>query len=134
MKWFLIKKEKKIKIKKPELAINGLEIELKKQLIIIYPQDVIDRLLLKMIEEDLDKLIRKIINHLTNDEESADETALLLDELARQRSVYREYDHKLSKKAIMKYMKKIRFVAFELKQRLVSYTYEAPKQTKGRGR
>ena len=131
MKWVLKKSKKKRKTKNHEPAQNVLELELKKQLIDVYSQNIIDFLLLQMIDKDLNQLVFKILNYLASGEDDADNAALLLDELARQRSVYREYDKKMSLRATEVYMKKVRFAALELKKRSMIYnTYKS----KGRSR
>jgi len=132
MKWILKKSKKKRKTKNQEIAKNILEVQLKKQNIDIYQQKMIDYLLLKMINRDLDKLINKIVYYLASEDNDDEETALLFDELAKLRGIYREYDKKMSEEATLSYMKKVRFAAFELKKRILSY--EAPKVAKGRGR
>ena len=131
MKWILTKKKKKIKIKATEIFSKNLEFNLGKQVIIVYPEDLIDELLLNKINESLNQLIKQIIEHLSTDEEGEENTTLLLGELAKQRSIYQIYDEKLSKAAIMKYMKKIRLLAFELKKKLQTYKKE-PIKSKGR--
>jgi len=132
MKWVLKKSKKKRKTKNHEPVPNVLELELKKQLIDVYSQNIIDYLLLQMIDRDLNRLVFKILDYLSSGDDDPDEAALLLDELARQRGVYREYDKKMSSKATEMYMKKVRFAALELKKR--SLRYNNTYKSKGRSR
>ena len=124
MKWSLTKTKKKIKIKNISPPTNSLEHKINKQLIIISNGELIDKLLLKNLEPELNNLIKRILEYLTEEEDDADEAILLFDELARLRSIFNEQEEKLSKSVVTNYMKKIRFVAFELKKRLIRYKLE----------
>ena len=132
MKYKLTKTKKKNKAKNTHDALNNLERKIKKQKICIKSQTIIDHLLLKEFKVELDKKLVKILEYLSDEEDNADETLLLFDELARLRSILYE-DQRLSKEITMKYMKKIRLIAYELKKRLISYKTEQTK-TKERSR
>jgi len=124
MKWSLNKSKKKTKAKNTYPSLDNLEFKIKNQMLVIHHQELIDNLLLKQINANLDELIKRILEYLADEDDNADETMLLFDELARLRSVFAKYDQQLSKEAKLNYMKKIRFVAFELKKRLIGYKLE----------
>lgn len=122
--YYLIK-NKKNKLINRELSENYLELELNKKIIILNDQKLIDQLYLNKIIPKLEKLARKILLYLNTEEDDENETSLLYDELAKQRSIIlKRYEKFLSNEAILLYMKNIRFLASELKKRLKTYNYE----------
>lgn len=130
MKFKLIKLEKKKRAKNQKLPTNEFEIQFNKQTITIYQQKLIDSLLLNKINPDLNKQLKQVFEYLASDEDNEEEGMLLFDELARLRGIAVEYDDKLSKKAQEKYMRKIRFAAFELKKQLMEYNMVRKKSPK----
>lgn len=122
---YLIRKEKKPKIIDAISTEATLELKLKRRTVTIKAQFLLDALLLKEINPDLDKLIEEILEHLATDEDDSTQTGLLYDELAKQRSmILNKYEKRLSENAVQTYMKKIRFAAFELRKRLMAYNYQ----------
>lgn len=122
--YYLIK-NKKSKLINREVSKNYLELELDKQKIILNNQKLIDQLYLNKIIPKLEKLAKKILLYLNTEDDDENETSLLYDELAKQRSIIlKRYEKLLSDEAILKYMKNIRFLASELKKRLLTYNYE----------
>ena len=121
MKWILTKNKKNRQPKEAELATNNYVMKLKKQEILVMNQGIIDAVLLEQINKSLARLLNEIINCLTDDEDDAEKAGLLYDELAKQRSIIlNNYEKHLSAAAIQTYMKKIRFVALELKKQLMA--------------
>lgn len=93
----------------------------------IYNTKLIDKLIYNDYGIKLDKLIKKIVFFLNNEETDDNNTSsLLLDELAHQRLILKEkYEMYLSIEAHSNYLKKIRFLANELKR--TRYLYEEAK-------
>jgi len=124
MNWQLIRRKKKQKAKKVKKTGNFIPVLIKKKELTIINQDLIDKLLLYEINKVLDRLLINILQYLSAEEDDAGKTALLFDELSKQRgNILNQYEEVMSKLAIEEYMKKIRFAAFELRKRLVSYEY-----------
>ena len=134
MSYILIKQANKFKhVKDLKLASNIWVYEDTKKSLLLMNQPLIDRIILPMINADLDLLIKQIITCLSEDDEDEGQISNLYDELAKQRSIIlNKYEKYLSKRAQEVYMKKIRFAAFELKKRLITYNY--PKTTIKRGK
>jgi len=125
MKYVLIKNKKRKSKARPVLVGPFLVIKNKKQTLNIYSQPLIDKLSLREINHDLEPLLRQILLYLASDEDDETQTGRYYDLLAKQRSnILNNYEKKLSKAAVEAYMQKIRFVAFELKKRLMSYQYQ----------
>ena len=131
MKFKLTKYKKKIKIKKLEPNTLSFECTINDLELSVVNEKIIDHLVLKDIEPELDDLMKRIIDYLEGDD-SEDEAALLLDELAHLRSVLSEVEKKLSKAVVVMQMKKIRFIAFELKKRLINYNNDKKRVKKAR--
>ena len=125
MKWKVVRRKKKIKTKNQDVALNSWLFKSKEKNLLINNQTLIDQLCLGIINEFLDELLTRIVNYLASEEDDAETTSLLYDELAKQRSfILQEYEAFLSPWAVQMYMKKLRFAAFELKKRLKSYNYQ----------
>lgn len=123
--YFLIRKKEKNKFINRELSNNYLELEINKITIILNNQRLIDELYLNKIMPKLDALAKEILLYLNSEDDDEDKTSLLYDELAKQRSIIlKRYEKFLSDEAVHKYMKNIRFLASELKKRLLTYNYE----------
>ena len=122
MELILIKVKKKKKPKKISKADLSLPVLIKKREIRLNNQYLIDKYLLNHINKELDKLLIRILEYLSSEEDDAGKTSLLFDELSKQRgNILNQYEESMSKLAIEEYMRKIRFAAFELKKRLISY-------------
>ena len=134
MSWILYRTEKKCKTKKREISTNTIEVEFKKHMLTVCNQNLIDYFLMKAINKSLDKMIMEILEYLSAGDDDEEQTGMYLDMLAKERGVLRAYDEKLSEKAILSYMTKIRFAAHELRKRAMACTYEQQEPSKGRGR
>lgn len=123
--YYLIKKKEKNLLINRELSKNYLKLEINKKTIILNNQKLIDELYLNKIMPKVDKIAKKILIYLKNEDDDQDQTSLLYDDLANLRSlILKKYEKCLSEEAILMYMKKIRFLASELKKRLKTYNYE----------
>ena len=132
MKFILIKTKKKQKMKNvvfTERFLFKLEESIKKREICIVDQRLIDRYCLYEINKKLDKLLNKILIHLSSEDADPGETTILFDTLARMRGqILNTQEELMTKDAIEEYMEKIRFAAFELKKRMMSYQYTPTEQ------
>lgn len=127
MKFILMEKEID-KIINVELSKNIYIIKIKKQEINLIYQELIDRILLKEVFKSLNKTLNNTLKYLTDEEDNEEETSKLYDELAKQRSIIlKKYEKYLSALAKEQYLKKIRFLALELKKRAISYNYSTEK-------
>ncbi|MDD4705864.1 MAG: hypothetical protein PHS24_01445 [Bacilli bacterium] len=123
--YYLIKKKEKNKLINRELSKNYLKLEINKKTIILNNQKLIDELYLNKIMPKIDQLANRILIYLNNEDDNQDQTSLLYDDLAKLRSlILKKYEKFLSEETIILYMKKIRFLASELKKRLKTYNYE----------
>lgn len=123
--YYLIKKKEKNILINSELSKNYLKLELNKKTIILNNQKLIDEFYLNKIMPKVDKIVKRILIYLNNEDDDQDQTSLLYDDLANLRSlILKKYEKCLSEEAILMYMKKIRFLASELKKRLKTYNYE----------
>ncbi len=93
----------------------GYETKVNKSNIIIYNQLIIDALIKKKLIPEYNKLVRKILIFL-NEDNSSEGASLLLDELARLYASYMtKYEKYLSKSEKEEFMKNIRLLSNELK-------------------
>lgn len=128
MKYFLVKESLRIRIKSLESNRNSYIIKLEKQEILINYQKLIDKILLKELFKGLNPTLNRILAYLTEEDDTSEATGKLYDDLAKQRSIIlKKYDKYLSDIAKEEYLKKIRFLALELKKRLKTYTYPEEK-------
>ena len=124
MKYILIKEDFITKIKNFDLSNSTYLIKISKKEILITNQNIIDKLLLQELFKKLNPVLNKIVFYLNDEEDNSESTGKFYDELAKQRSIIiKKYENFLSQKARDEYLKKIRFLALELKKRLTTYTY-----------
>ncbi len=124
MRYILIKEKESNKVNKFDLSHNSYTIKLNRREVLIVNQKIIDRILLMELFEKLNPVFKKIVCFLNEEADDPESAGKLLDELARQRSIIlKKYEKYLSLRAREEYLKKIRFLAIELKRRLNTYTY-----------
>ena len=116
------KKKKMTNIIYTDKSLSRLEI-------CLVDQRLIDKYCLYEINRKLDKLLNKILIHLSSEDADPGETTILFDTLARARGhILNSQEELMTKEAIEEYMEKIRFAAFELKKRMMSYQYTQTEQ------
>ena len=104
-------------------ALDGYKITLNKQKMILLNQHLIDLYLRSKYYPALTKIFSKIINFLSDDDENPEDSGLLLDELARERTIIlNKYEKYLSEEEKDYYMNPIRLLSNELKNKYYSYT------------
>ena len=97
------------------LELIGYKTKINKQEIEVYDQDLIDKLIKLKLVPEFNKVVKKILIFLEEDND-ADSTVLYLDELARIYALYlNKYERFLSKKEKEKFMKDLRILTNELK-------------------
>lgn len=128
MKYILIKENFKSKTISTELNKNFYLLKLAKQEVSLNYQKFIDKILLRELLKGLNPVLNKILTYLADEDDEGEMTGKLYDELAKQRSIIlKKYDKYLSLQAKDEYLKKIRFLALELKKHLKTYTYSEEK-------
>ncbi len=122
---YAISKNKKNHLLNKELSNNYLELTLNKKTIILNNQELIDEICLKEIMPKINKLAKKILIYIDDEDDDQEQTSLLYDDLAKLRSlILKKYENHLSDEIIQIYMKNIRFLAGLLRKRLNTYQYE----------
>lgn len=121
-----------LKPKKIIISHNNYLLKFKnKKEIFITNQALIDKIILKKIFINLNPLINKTLDYLTNIEDDESETSRLYGLLAKEREIIlKKYDEYLSNQAKDEYLKKIRFLVIELNKRIITYTVEKKPKTK----
>ena len=98
------------------LELIGYEVKVNKEKIVLYDQSLIDILIKEKLIPEFNKLVKKILIYLDEDDDP-DNAAFLLDELARLYSAYlTKYEKYLSNKEKELFMKNIHVLTNELKK------------------
>lgn len=132
MNFKIVKSSLILKPKKIIISHNNYLLKFKnKKEIFITNQALIDKIILKKIFINLNPLINKTLDYLTNIEDDESETSRLYGLLAKEREIIlKKYDEYLSNQAKDEYLKKIRFLVIELNKRIITYTVEKKPKTK----
>lgn len=132
MNYKIVKSSLILKPKKIIISHNNYLLKFKnKKEIFITNQALIDKIILKKIFINLNPLINKTLDYLTNIEDDESETSRLYGLLAKEREIIlKKYDEYLSNQAKDEYLKKIRFLVIELNKRIITYTVEKKPKTK----
>lgn len=132
MNYKIVRSSLILKPKKIIISHNNYLLKFKnKKEIFITNQALIDKIILKKIFINLNPLINKTLDYLTNIEDDESETSRLYGLLAKEREIIlKKYDEYLSNQAKDEYLKKIRFLVIELNKRIITYTVEKKPKTK----
>lgn len=97
------------------LELIGYPVKIAKHDIVVFNQDLIDKLILKKIIPDFNRLVKKVLVFIEEDS-NPDSAVLFLDELAKLYIQYlNKYEKHLSRKEKEKFMRDMRLITNELK-------------------